>query len=119
MHTFVENGVCQVILLALTSSIRLDQEERNRSFQKTKETYLGIMREVAGNVSGSGLSVETGVPVIQYRETDWEFCRRMAAGAGQVLYADPASPEIRLWAGLEEKGRNGFLSSRPVQRLCG
>lgn len=66
MHTFVENGVCQVILLALTSSIRLDQEERNRSFQKTKETYLGIMREVAGNVSGSGLSVETGVPVIQY-----------------------------------------------------
>ena len=28
----------------------------------------------------------------------------MAAGAGQVLYADPASPEIRLWAGLEEKG---------------
>lgn len=96
--------MCQVILLALTSSIRLDQEERNRSFQKTKETYLGIMREVAGNVSGSGLSVETGVPVIQYRETDWEFCRRMAAGAGQVLYADPASPEIRLWAGLEEKG---------------
>ena len=104
VHTFVENGVCQVILSALTSSIRLDQEERNRSFQKTKETYLGIMREVAGNVSGSGLSVETGVPVIQYRETDWEFCRRMAAGAGQVLYADPASPEIRLWAGLEEKG---------------
>ena len=104
VHTFVENGVCQVILSALTSSIRLDQQERNRSFQKTKETYLGIMREVAGNVSGSGLSVETGVPVIQYRETDWEFCRRMAAGAGQVLYADPASPEIRLWAGLEEKG---------------
>ena len=59
VHTFVENGVCQVILSALTSSIRLDQEERNRSFQKTKETYLGIMREVAGNVSGSGLSVET------------------------------------------------------------
>ena len=113
VHTFVENGVCQVILSALTSSIRLDQEERNRSFQKTKETYLGIMREVAGNVSGSGLSVETGVPVIQYRETDWEFCRRMAAGAGQVLYADPASPEIRLWAGLEEKdGTASFPAER-------
>lgn len=113
VHTFVENGVCQVILSALTSSIRLDQEERNRSFQKTKETYLGIMREVAGNVSGSGLSVETGVPVIQYRETDWEFCRRMAAGAGQVLYADPASPEIRLWAGLEEKdGTASFPADR-------
>ena len=113
VHTFVENGVCQVILSALTSSIRLDQQERNRSFQKTKETYLGIMREVAGNVSGSGLSVETGVPVIQYRETDWEFCRRMAAGAGQVLYADPASPEIRLWAGLEEKdGTASFPADR-------
>ena len=113
VHTFVENGVCQVILSALTSSIRLDQQERNRSFQKTKETYLGIMRKVAGNVSGSGLSVETGVPVIQYRETDWEFCRRMAAGAGQVLYADPASPEIRLWAGLEEKdGTASFPADR-------
>ena len=104
VHTFVENGVYQVILSALTSSIRLDREERNRSYQNIKETYLGIMRQVAGAVSGSGLSEETGVPVVQYRETDWEFCRRMAARAGQALYADPVSPEPRLQAGLVEKG---------------
>ena len=37
----------------------------------------------------------------------------MAAGAGQVLYADPASPEIRLWAGLEEKdGTASFPADR-------
>lgn len=109
VHSFMENGVRQVILSALANTIKLDREERSRSFQNQSDTYLKIMKDVSGDVSGSGLSVETGYPVRQYKETDW--------GRGQIVLR---APEIRLDAaqkiGQYKMASRAALKERELSR---
>ena len=113
--TFYENGVCQVILSALTNDVKLDRKEKSRSFQDKSDTYARIMKEAAGSMDGevrcSHPPVQTGHPVIQFQETDWEFCRRMASSLGLAVYSDPLSPVPALEVGLVEKGGGISLSS--------
>lgn len=119
--TFYENGVCQVILSALTNDVKLDRKEKSRSFQDKSDTYARIMKEAAGSMDGevrcSHPPVQTGHPVIQFQETDWEFCRRMASSLGLAVYSDPLSPVPALEVGLVEKGGGISLSSSQY-RVC-
>ena len=63
----------------------MDQVKRCRSFQDVGQTYSEVAQRVAsGHPNGAviptvGLDKPLGVPVIQYRETDWEFLKRMAS----------------------------------------
>lgn len=107
-HIFYENGVSQVILTALTNEIKMDREEKSRSYQNKTDTYLKLMKHAVADTEGevrcSLPAIQTGYPVIRYRETDWEFCRRMASNLGLAIYGDPLSPHPVITAGLPEKG---------------
>ena len=120
-HIFYENGVSQVILTALTNDIKMDREEKSRSYQNKTDTYLKLMKHAVADTEGevrcSLPAVQTGYPVIRYRETDWEFCRRMASNLGLAIYGDPLSQHPVITAGLPEKG-GGLTFSASQYRAC-
>ena len=108
-----ENGVWpgDPVSLGLAAS-RLGSGEKPQLPENKKRHTFGIMREGQGTCPAVRLSVETGVPVIQYRETDWEFCRHMAAGQGRYCAAILPAREIRLWADWEKGGFGFFPTDR-------
>lgn len=104
LHTFVENGVAQVIVSATTYDIKLDQKEHSRSYQNSSETYLKLMQKTVAGYQGKILcdspAVKINYPMIQYKETDWEFCKRMAAGMGLGVFCSPTCSFPQLQIGM-------------------
>ena len=92
-----------------SGTIQMDQVKRSRSFQDVKETYSQIAQKVASEypdgavIPTVGLDNPLGVPVIQYRETDWEFMKRMASWCGGVVVPETHYSYPRLWFGFPER----------------
>lgn len=109
-NIFCENGVYQIILTAAAYDIKLDKAENSCSYQDTSNTYIQIIKNTMKNhqgiVSCETSVVKTGYPVIQYKETDWQFCRRLASGMGLGIFSNPISPNPHLDLGLVKKTEN-------------
>lgn len=88
----MENGVVTGKIGFTTYSILLDREKKSRSFQNTEISYKKIAGETAGNYQNGVFSWNAGqdraiqAPIIQYKETDWEFMKRLASHFHKVLY---------------------------------
>ena len=112
-NVFYENGVYQIILTAAAYDIKLDKAVNSHSYQDTSSTYIQIikntMKNYQGIVSCDTSAVKVGYPVIQYKETDWQFCKRMASGMGFGVFSNPTSTTPHLDLGLVEKTENVFF----------
>lgn len=92
-----------------SGTIQMDQVKRCRSFQDVGQTYSEVAQRVAsGHPNGAviptvGLDKPLGVPVIQYRETDWEFLKRMASWCGGVVVPETHYAYPRIWFGFPER----------------
>jgi len=113
-----QGGIWYLGLTAVSATRLLDQEERCRMFQDVSMTYGDIVREIAGEgrriVMAEGADKRPGYPLFQYRETDWQFLKRIASTLGTVLVPGVADPSPRLSIGavtgrehvLEDTGRH-------------
>ena len=87
----------------------MDREVRSRSFQDVGRTYSQVAGQVCSEYSGGaaictvGEDKTLGKPVIQYRETDWEFLMRMASHCGGVLVPETHRGLPRLWFGFPDR----------------
>lgn len=119
-YVFYENGTAQVLLTALSSSCMMDIQEHNRSFQDISIPCSKIVRDTVstyhGRIDCEASSVQVGKPVVQYEETDWEFCKRMAGRMGLGVYGIPAEEKPLLAVGLVEGRRVSFQADR--YRCC-
>lgn len=92
-----------------TGTIQMDQVKRSRSFQDVGQTYSQVAQRVAsGYEDGAviptvGLDKPLGIPVIQYRETDWAFMKRLASWCGGVVVPESHYSYPRLWFGFPER----------------
>ena len=92
-----------------SGTIQMDQVKRSRSFQDVDQTYSQVAQRVAsGYEDGAviptvGLNKPLGVPVIQYRETDWEFLKRMASWCGGVVVPETHYAYPRIWFGFPDR----------------
>ena len=91
----------------LSWSSLLDYEEKSRSFQNKEMSYSALIQQVLTNYQGSAFVNSTASPdqeigkfILQYRETDWEFCKRLATHFQTQLVADVLGRGPRLWFGL-------------------
>ena len=74
----------------------LDHEKKSRSFQDAEATYGQIVNEVLSDCPGAvallcrekEADTPIGKPLIQYRETDWMFIKRLAGMLGISLVSD-------------------------------
>ena len=111
-----ENGYRQLRLELGSGSLLMDMEKEKRTFQDISMTYG---QEITRIASESGMMAvyprlldETaiGFPVIQYRETDWEFIRRLASRFGMAVYPETTLGGGKLTVDLPQTGNVGELS---------
>lgn len=93
----------------LSGTCLMDQEVRSRSFQDVGRTYSQVAEQVCSEYTGGAAICTVGEdktldqPVIQYRETDWEFLLRMASHCGGVLVPETHRGLPRLWFGFPDR----------------
>ncbi|MGB8451722.1 MAG: contractile injection system protein, VgrG/Pvc8 family [Anaerocolumna sp.] len=81
-----------------TGTCFMDLKPHFRTFQDNTVTYEKIFKQITGTYENSGLiktrplTDATGKLVLQHRETDWEFLKRMAARFHSFLV-----PSNRTW----------------------
>lgn len=105
----------KIHLEAKSGSCKLDQIQESRSFQDVNENYAKVAQYVAECAGGriictEGKDRKIGKPFIQYGETSWEFCKRLASRLGTCVIPDIMTGEPAFWFGMR-KGNRFFAFS--------
>ena len=100
-------GEYELSIRALSWTVRLDREPRSHSFQNTERTFAELVKAVgkragAGVIAMAGKKQKLPYPYIQYRETDWEFSRRVASNLCSFLLPDVRSSKANYWLGMRK-----------------
>lgn len=106
----VKNNIYYITIKALSWSSILDYEEKQRSFQNKSMSYSDVIRTVFNDYSNSiciygenATEQNIGELILQYKETDWEFCKRLASHFSTCLIADVLGSIPRIYFGLPKK----------------
>ena len=107
----------KISLEAKSGTCILNQKLMERSYQSVDKTYAEVAREAVKINGGKIICIEgnnkiIGKPFIQYQETAWEFCKRLASHLGTCIVADIFSGESILWFGMNNEGNTiNFLEN--------
>ena len=88
------NGIYYLEIQALTLSFKLDIKEKSRSFQNVEMTYDDLINNMLteysdyGFTQNAGKGQKIGKPLFQYKETNWNFLKRLASELNSELYCD-------------------------------
>ena len=103
----------------------MDLHEKSRSFQDVEMQYTDLLKEMMLPYNGDSINTGArdkaiGRPIIQYKEKDWAFLKRLAAGVGTVLTADITTSKAKLWFGIpdsrkEVSAENTYYTPRILQ----
>ncbi|GAA0078128.1 hypothetical protein UT300005_25060 [Clostridium sp. CTA-5] len=94
VKTTNNQGIYFLELEASTSSFNLDIEEKTRSFQDGEMSYDDLINEILKDYSGYVFTqcmdrpMSIGKALFQYRETDYQFLKRVASQLGLELICD-------------------------------
>ncbi|EGG91113.1 hypothetical protein HMPREF0491_02374 [Lachnospiraceae oral taxon 107 str. F0167] len=104
------NGDVHYMTLGLmTQSILMDGKEHIRTFQNEGVNYrdiIDIIIEAYNNsafIMTSGDDKKTQGFMCQYKETDWEYIKRLAFSASTVIYPDYSVEGVKFFIGLPSK----------------
>ncbi|MED4351062.1 contractile injection system protein, VgrG/Pvc8 family [Schinkia azotoformans] len=103
-------------LEAISHTYRMDIEQKSRSFQQKEMLYTQMIDKIVADYLGAdsidniAISTKLGKLIVQYKETDWQFLKRMASHFGAVLIPDATANGPKFWFGLPE-GQTGKLNS--------
>lgn len=105
----------KIHLEAKSGSYKLDQVPESRSFQDGNENYAEVAQYVTECAGGriictEGKDREIGKPFIQYEETAWKFCKRLASRLGTCIIPDIMTGEPALWFGMRKGNRVSAFS---------
>ncbi len=79
------SGYAVIRLELKSTSARLADAERDRSYQNTAMTHEKVMESALGGAALINMEVTdrpTGSIIVQRRENNWDFCKRMASRLG-------------------------------------
>lgn len=94
VHLDVQNQTCMAELCLCSGTRLMDVDEHTRSFQEEKLPYSELLDvcnrgyENAARIMAEGKGKVIGRFLMQYRETDWEFIKRLAAMNHTAVFAD-------------------------------
>ena len=113
-RAFMFAGVCKEVVLsnqasyktvrvtAYTSSIKMDEEAKKKTFQNPSKTFKQVADTIVGSY-GATVSMDEDCPIsqvlYQQNETDWSFLKRVAASEGKTVYVDTASSSPQIYIG--------------------
>ncbi|MDR0469900.1 MAG: phage late control D family protein [Peptococcaceae bacterium] len=118
------NGL-KVLNLKLVSSTRMmDVVEHTRTYQDASLTYqdllssLGYYPEYSFSLrAGEGAAI--GDLITQFKETDWEFVKRLASHFSSVVIPDYISGGVGYYFGIPEKSSNTVVDPSHYRVLKG
>ena len=94
IKTTNENGNYYVEIEGISKTSELDIKEKSRSFQNINMTYDELISSVLKNYSEKGFIQSVGCsqkinkPIFQYKETDWNFLKRICSELNSEIYCD-------------------------------
>ncbi|WP_052410329.1 contractile injection system protein, VgrG/Pvc8 family [Paenibacillus durus] len=103
-------GMFELKLQAVSHSSLLDRKVEIRSFQLGNQSTGELIERVVLGYDGADLiDNATGADqpdalVLQYRETDWEFIKRLASRVGAVIIPESSAEAPKLWIGVPDGG---------------
>lgn len=94
-------------LEAKSGSFILDQKQEFRSYQNIELTYSEIIKGLVNSKGGQvictkGRDVKINKPVIQYKETVWEFSKRLASHLESCIIPDIETGGPNIWFGMRK-----------------
>lgn len=118
LSVYNEGGTLTVSAELISSSVLMDQNRKSRTFQDASMTYDEMLHFIDKDYAefnfvmtkGNGESLKD--LVIQYRETDWEFAKRMASHFETVITPAYEQEGTKYWFGIPNRG--GSVSPTPI-----
>ncbi len=86
-------------------TVLLDMTKKTRGFHNTNGTFMEIFQFISSEYAGADAIIndeyltKTGQFLMQYRETDWEFMKRLASHKAQGIFADSTSGHPAYYVG--------------------
>lgn len=111
------NGDVHYMTLSLmTQSILMDGKEHIRTFQNAGVSYRDIIDIIIESYNNSAFIMTSGDDkktqgfMCQYKETDWEYLKRLAFSANTVIYPDYSVEGVKFFVGLPCRQENCLRS---------
>lgn len=117
-----ESEYGEIFLRLKSTSVLLDQEKINRSFQNKSKTYEDILSEVVQEYAFLNVEVSdraVGSMVVQCNETNWEFCKRMASKLGAPLIQTIDSTRPVIYVGVPMNAKEYDLTAMEETQVSG
>lgn len=102
---YSESGLRKLKILLVTASIKMDMVEITRTFQNETSTYHELLQFIGDYPGynfimheGEGSSLEK--MIVQYKESDWVFIKRMASHFNTSIIVDYKSEKVRYHFGV-------------------
>lgn len=111
------SGYAVISLSLRSTSARLADEEKDRSYQNTSMSHEKVMECALGGEAMINMEVTdrpVGNLIVQRRETNWDFCKRMASrlGAPVIPSINTAVPVLNI--GIPQAKQSYDLSDREL-----
>lgn len=103
------NGQKRMTLELTTGTCLMDMKPHFRTFQNGAMTYEEIFRQITETYENSGLiknrplTEATGGLIVQYKETDWEFLKRMAGKHHSFLVPGDTTSGVKYFFDLPKR----------------
>ncbi len=104
------NGDVHYMTLGLmTQSILMDGKKHIRTFQNMGTDYRDIIDIIIENYNNSAFIMTSGDDkktqgfMCQYKETDWEYIKRLVFSANTVIYPDYSVEGVKFFIGLPSR----------------
>lgn len=108
-----EGNYAVLRLWAVSNTWKMDIERKSRSFQDLSQTYRKVAETVLGDYQGTlvwNLPDQQLVhPLIQYKETDYCFLKRILSYMGACMIAEDSKAGIVIHAGMRRGIHKGDL----------
>lgn len=116
LKLYAVNGLKKLSVEAVSYSFLLDVNEHVRTFQNPNQTYRAVTDVVgaAGNATliyTVGKTEKTNSVVVQYKETDWEFFKRLASWLNTVIVPDYMNAVPCVCFGMPQKSEKYEVKS--------
>ncbi|OPH46695.1 phage tail protein [Paenibacillus ferrarius] len=104
------NGVRKLMVEAYSETMRMDMKKKTRSFQNTQLAYSALFNQLVADypqadvTDGASNGKRTGGLLVQYKETDWQFARRVASQFHAPLVPICTQSGVKVSVGLPDQG---------------
>lgn len=123
IKTTNKDGLYYIEIEGIAKSSELDMKEKSRSFQNINMTYDELIKIILNDYSGFnfiqciGQGQAIGKPIFQYKETDWNFLKRVASELKSEVYCDIIDLNNTLYFGTNS-GNNHELQDDISYKAC-